>query len=246
MTSVSALTIAFLGGLVSFISPCVIPLLPAYLSFLTGLTPEELKKRGSMGKILVPSLLFVLGFTVIFVALGATASVLGTFMRSYQRILMLIGGILVVVFGLFMTGLIKVPWMYGEHRMDLSKTKSFGRFSGFFMGMAFAAGWTPCIGPILGSILTLASTTSSANQGIVLLLVYSAGLAVPFLLVALLYGYFAPYLGFITRYSVIINRVAGVILIIVGILIATNMFGRLALLAAGYIPALNINLPKLY
>lgn len=246
MPSISALTIAFLGGLVSFISPCVIPLLPAYLSFLTGLTPEELKKRRSMGKILVPSLLFVLGFTVIFVALGATASVLGTFMRSYQRIFMLIGGILVVVFGLFMTGLIKVPWMYGEHRMDLSKTKSFGRFSGFFMGMAFAAGWTPCIGPILGSILTLASTTSSANQGIVLLLVYSAGLAVPFLLVALLYGYFAPYLGFITRYSVIINRVAGVILIIVGILIATNMFGRLALLAAGYIPALNINLPKLY
>lgn len=245
MPSVSALTIAFIGGLVSFISPCVIPLLPAYLSFLTGLTPEELQRKGSVSKILVPSLLFVAGFTVVFVALGATASVLGAFMRSYQRVFMIAGGVLVIVFGLFMTGLIKVPWMYGEHRMDLSKAKSFGRFSGFFMGMAFAAGWTPCIGPILGSILTLASTTNSANQGIILLLIYSLGLAVPFLLVALLFGFFAPYLGFISRYSVIINRVAGVILIVVGILIATNMFGRLALLAAGYIPTVDIKLPML-
>lgn len=245
MPSLSALIIAFIGGLVSFISPCVIPLLPAYLSFLTGLTPEELKKKGDISKILVPSLLFVLGFTVVFVALGATASVLGVFLRSYQRIFMIAGGLLVIVFGLFMTGLIKVPWMYGEHRVELSKAKSFGRFSGFFMGMAFAAGWTPCIGPILGSILTLASTTSSANQGIVLLFVYSLGLAVPFLMVALLFGYFAPYLGFISRYSIVINRVAGVILIVVGILIATNTFGRLALLAAGYIPTVQINLPNI-
>lgn len=245
MPEVSSIIIAFLGGLVSFISPCVIPLLPAYLSFLTGLTPEELKEQKSLGRIVVPSLLFILGFTVIFVALGATASVLGAFMRQYQHIFTIAGGILVMVFGVFMTGIIKVPWLYSEKRLDLSKAKSFGRFSGFFMGMAFAAGWTPCIGPVLGSILTLASATSSANQGIILLLTYSLGLAVPFLLVALLFGYFAPYLGFVSRYSVVINRVAGVILIVVGLLIATNMFGRLALLIAGYIPALDVSLPQL-
>lgn len=245
MPNASSLVIAFVGGLVSFISPCVIPLLPAYLSFLTGLSPEELKTQKNKAQIIVPALLFVLGFTVVFVALGATASVLGSFMRSYQRIFMIGGGVLVILFGVFMTGIIKVPWLYSEKRLDLGKAKSFGRFSGFFMGMAFAAGWTPCIGPVLGSILTLASATSSANQGIVLLLIYSLGLAVPFMLVALLFGYFAPYLGFISRYSVVINRIAGVILIIVGLLIVTNMFGRLALLLAGYIPALEVKLPQL-
>ena len=246
MPSLSSLIIAFVGGIISFISPCVIPLLPAYLSFLTGLTPEELKEKKKTNQIIVPALLFVLGFTVVFVALGATASVLGSFMRSYQRIFTIVGGALVVIFGVFMTGIIKVPWLYGEKRFDLSKTQLFGRFSGFFMGVAFAAGWTPCIGPVLGSILTLASATSSANQGVVLLLTYSLGLAVPFMLVALMFGYFAPYLRFISRYSVVINRIAGIVLIVVGVLIATNMFGRLSLLLAGYIPSVEVTLPKLH
>ncbi len=246
MPSLSSLIIAFVGGIISFISPCVIPLLPAYLSFLTGLTPEELKEKKKTNQIIVPALLFVLGFTVVFVALGATASVLGSFMRSYQRIFTIVGGALVVIFGVFMTGIIKVPWLYGEKRFNLSKTQFFGRFSGFFMGVAFAAGWTPCIGPVLGSILTLASATSSANQGVVLLLTYSLGLAVPFMLVALMFGYFAPYLRFISRYSVVINRIAGIVLIVVGVLIATNMFGRLSLLLAGYIPSVEVTLPKLH
>lgn len=245
MPNLSSLIIAFLGGVVSFISPCVIPLLPAYLSFLTGLSPDELKEQKNGSQIIIPALLFVLGFTVVFVALGATASVLGSFMRSYQRIFTIVGGALVVLFGIFMTGIIKVPWLYSEKRLDLSKTKSLGRFSGFFMGMAFAAGWTPCIGPVLGSILTLASATSSANQGVLLLFVYSLGLAVPFMVVALMFGYFAPYLKFISRYSVVINRIAGVILIMVGLLIATGMFGRLSLLLAGYIPTIEVRLPKL-
>lgn len=245
MPSIASLLIAFLGGVVSFISPCVIPLLPAYLSFLTGLSPEELSKQKDVRTVLVPALLFVLGFSVVFVALGATASVLGTFMRTYQRVFTIVGGVLVIVFGLFMIGLFRIPWLYSEKRLDLSKAKSFGKFSGFFMGMAFAAGWTPCIGPVLGSILALASTTASANQGIVLLLVYSLGLGFPFLLTALLFGTIGPYLKSLSKYSVIINRVAGVLLVIIGILMVTNLFGHLTASLSGLIPALEVGLPRI-
>ncbi len=229
MPSALSLPVAFLAGLLSFLSPCVLPLIPAYLSFMTGLTAAELagEDRDTVS-VMVPALLFVLGFSLVFVGLGASASVLGQFLSQYRDVIERVAGVVVVAFGVLMLGIIKVPWLYGEARADMAESRSFGRGAALVMGMAFAAGWTPCVGPILGSILALAASTGSAGRGALLLLGYSAGLAVPFLLVALLFGRVKPLLSWLNRYSLVINRVAGTILILVGLLIFT---GRLTLLA---------------
>lgn len=243
--SLNSLIIAFLGGVISFLSPCVIPLIPGYLSFLTGLSLAELEEGPSLKKLLIPSLLFVGGFTLVFVSFGATASLLGGFLRNYKTVLQIASGVLVIAFGVLMMGFIKVPWLYGELRVDSSKAKTFGRVSGFFMGMAFAAGWTPCIGPILGSILTMAGSTGTASQGVVLLLAYSAGLGIPFLGVAFAFGKMRPFLSVMQRHSLTINRVGGFVLVLIGVLIVTGEFSRLALLLAGYLPAVKVSLPGL-
>ena len=175
----------------------------------------------------VPALLFVLGFSLVFVGLGASASLLGQFMAQYRAVIERVAGVVVVAFGVLMLGIIKVPWLYGEMRADMSATRSFGRGAALVMGMAFAAGWTPCVGPILGSILALAGASGSAAQGALLLLAYSAGLGVPFLLVALLFGRVRPLLSWLGRHSLTINRVAGVVLIVVGALIFTGRLGLL-------------------
>lgn len=240
MSSVSFVG-AFLAGIVSFLSPCVLPLIPAYLSFLTGLTVAELSEATGGGTaeevaaapsrldIVVPALLFVAGFSVVFVGLGATASILGQFLLDYRAVIEKIAGLVVIAFGILMLGIIKVPWLYGEARVEMSKARTFGRAAAVVMGMAFAAGWTPCVGPILGTILALAGSTGDAARGALLLLAYSAGLGVPFVLVAVLFGRVSPLLGWLNRHALVINRVAGVLLILVGVLIFS---GRLGLLAA--------------
>lgn len=229
MPSALSFAVAFMAGLLSFLSPCVLPLIPAYLSFLTGLTATELsEEHRDTVSIMVPALLFVVGFSLVFVGLGASASVLGQFLAQYRAVIERVAGVVVIAFGVLMLGFIKVPWLYGEARADMAEARSFGRGASLVMGMAFAAGWTPCVGPILGSILALAGSTGSAGQGALLLLAYSAGLGVPFLLVALLFGRAKPLLGWLNRYSLVINRVAGTLLIVVGLLIFT---GRLSLLA---------------
>lgn len=243
--SLAAIGIAFIGGVVSFLSPCVIPLVPGYLSFISGMSITELSEQGNKRALLTPALLFVAGFTLVFVAFGASASLLGSLLKDYQTVVQIVGGLLVAVFGILMTGIIKVPWLYGEFRMDPSKARFAGNLSGLFVGMAFAAGWTPCIGPVLGAILTLASATTTASEGVVLLLSYSAGLAIPFILVAVLFSRARPVLQFVQRYSTTINRVAGAILFAIGLLIATGWFSRLALWMAGYIPSVTISLPTL-
>lgn len=221
---------AFVAGIVSFLSPCVLPLVPAYLSFITGYTPAELSDaKPDVRTVLWPSLLFVLGFSVVFVGLGASASLLGEVLSEYRRTLVLVGGAFVFVLGFFMLGIIKFPWLYGEARFDMSKARAFGRAAAFVMGAAFAFGWTPCVGPILGSILALASSTGSAASGAFLLLMYSLGLGVPFVLTALLYGKLRHTLTWLNRHSLAINRVAGLFLMLVGVLIVT---GRLTYLAA--------------
>lgn len=229
MSGAVSFPLAFAAGLISFLSPCVLPLLPAYLSFMTGMTTAELSEGDrSTAQVMVPALLFVLGFSAIFVGLGASASLLGTLLSQYRDILEKVAGLVVVAFGVLMLGVIRLPWLYGEARVDLAKTRSFGRGAAFVMGMAFAAGWTPCVGPILGTILAIAGSTGSAAQGALLLLTYSAGLAVPFLLVALLFGRLRPLLAWLGRHSLAVNRAAGTILIVVGALI---FFGRLGVLA---------------
>jgi cytochrome c-type biogenesis protein len=220
---------AFTAGLLSFLSPCVIPIIPGYLSYLTGLTIAELADEDrSLGEILLPALLFVAGFSTVFVVFGATASVIGQALLDYRDIVEKVAGVALVAFGVLMLGIIKVPWLYGEARVDLEKSRRFGRAAGFVMGMAFAAGWTPCVGPILGSILALASATGSVGQGALLLLAYSLGLGIPFIAVALLFGKVRPVLQWIARHSLVLNRVAGAVLVALGLLV---FFGRLGTLS---------------
>ena len=241
MPTALSLPVAFVAGLLSFLSPCVLPLIPAYLSFMTGLTTAELagSDRDTVS-VMVPAFLFVVGFSLVFVALGASASVLGHFLTQYRAVIERVAGVVVVGFGVLMLGVIKVPWLYGEARADMGEARSFGRGAALVMGMAFAAGWTPCVGPILGTILALAGSTGNAARGALLLLAYSAGLGVPFLLVALLFGRVKPLLAWLNRHSLVINRVAGVLLIVVGVLIFT---GRLTLIAnylGGIVPGFGI------
>jgi cytochrome c-type biogenesis protein len=252
LSSVSYLG-AFVAGLVSFLSPCVLPLIPAYLSFLTGLTVTELSEATggdssvdseaivpSRLDIVVPALLFVAGFSIVFVGLGATASVLGRFLLDYRETIEKVAGLVVIAFGILMLQIIKVPWLYGEARMEMGRTRTFGRGAAVVMGMAFAAGWTPCVGPILGTILALAGSTGDAARGAALLLAYSAGLGVPFVLVALLFGRVRPLLAWLNRHALVISRVAGVLLILVGLLIFSGRLGTLAGWLTNILPSIKV------
>lgn len=230
---------ALVAGVVSFLSPCVLPLIPGYLSFITGLSTTELaEKDRRLGPVLVPSLMFVLGFTIVFVAFGASASVLGTFLSAYRVVVEKVAGLLVIAFGVLMLGIIKVPWLYGEARFDLEKSRSFGRGASLVMGMAFAAGWSPCVGPVLGSILALAGSSGSVGRGALLLLIYSAGLGVPFIAVALVFGRIRGLLKWLTRHSLVINRISGSIMIAVGVLIFLGRLETLATWMQRFLPAI--------
>lgn len=240
-----AFAIAFLAGVLSFLSPCVLPLIPGYLSFMTGLSSAEMAQGSSRAKVIAPSVLFVLGFAVVFVSMGATASVLGRFLVDYRDTIEKVAGLAVIAFGVLMLGVIKVPWLYGEARMDLERSRAFGRGASFVMGAAFAAGWTPCVGPILGSILTMAGSSGSVGRGAFLLVLYSLGLGVPFIAVALLFGRLSGALKWLNRHSLVINRVAGSLLIIVGVLILTGRFGALASWLTEVLPAVEIGLPAI-
>lgn len=221
---------AFGAGMLSFLSPCVLPIIPGYLSFMTGLTIAELSDENrSLREVLVPALLFVGGFSVVFISFGASASVIGQFLIDYRALLEKIAGVTLVAFGVLLLGVIKVPWLYGEARFDLERTRKFGRGAAFAMGMAFAAGWTPCVGPILGSILALAGASGSVGTGALLLLAYSLGLGVPFVLVAVLFGRMSGMLRWMSRHALALSRISGGILIALGVLIFA---GRMSVLGA--------------
>lgn len=220
---------AFLAGVVSFLSPCVLPLIPGYLSFITGVTPSRMGRGGAdRWAVLAPSLLFVAGFSAVFVTLGASASMLGSVLVEYRQVLARVAGVLVFVLGFLLLGVVKVPWLYGEARFDMDRTRAFGRGTALVMGMAFAFGWTPCVGPILASILALAGSSGDVGRGALLLLVYSAGLGVPFVLTGLLFTRLRSTLSWLNRHSLLINRIAGVLLMIVGALIFTGAMSRVA------------------
>ena len=216
----------------------MLPLIPGYLSFMTGMTTSELSDGARpTARVLVPASLFVLGFSLVFVAMGASASILGEFLTSYQSVVEKVAGVVVVLFGLLMLGVVRVPWLYGEARADMSRSRSFGRGASLVMGMAFAAGWTPCVGPILGAILALAAASGSVAQGAALLLAYSLGLGLPFLAVALLFGRVKPLLIWLNRHALTVNRVAGAMLIGVGVLIFTGQLGALSVWLTSVLPS---------
>ncbi len=222
MDAVGALT-AFSGGLLSFFSPCILPLIPAYLCFITGLSAGELnendiKKSVIRRIVLTESVLFVLGFSSIFVIMGASATLLGSFFYSNKRLIEIIGGFIVILFGLHISGLLNIRFLQFERKMHLEK-KPTNMFGSFLVGAAFGFGWSPCVGPILGGILMMASTGDSVYEGISLLSLYSLGLAIPFLLMGLGAGWSLGFFSKIKRHLKTVSIVSGVFLVCIGLLL---------------------------
>lgn len=219
--------LAFSAGLLSFLSPCVLPLVPAYISYLTGSSIEELKDGKAKFSTLYKSFGFVLGFSIIFILMGVSITSLGKLLTTHKDLFRKVGGTLIVVFGLHTLGVFKIKLLYREKRF-LYFDKIKGPFSSVIMGMAFAAGWTPCIGPILSSILIYATSMNSVGKGVLLLIMYSLGLAVPFILTAMAIGSFTKQFKKISKFLPIISAISGLLMIILGVMIFTN---KLAILS---------------
>lgn len=217
------LAIAVMAGMLSFLSPCVLPLVPSYLSFVTGMTLDDLQEGHHRGAVMVHSALFVAGFSAIFLVLGASASFLGQFFRLYEVWIARVGGAVIIVLGLHLLGVFRIAPLMRERRVHLAD-KPAGHVGTFAVGAAFGAGWTPCIGPVLGAILTLAGTSETIGSGVVLLLAYSAGLAIPFLLVALALDRFLVMFRRFRRFIPILEKASGALLVLLGLLLITGTF----------------------
>jgi len=236
--------IAFLGGLISFVSPCVLPLIPGYLSFISGVSIEEMKDKDERSKVLkkvtINSIFFILGFSLVFILLGASSTFLGNFLLANKfSIFNRIAGAIVILFGLHLLGIFKISFLNYEKRVHIKK-KSFGLLGSFLIGFAFAFGWTPCVGPILAPILGIAATQESLSQGILLLAFYSLGLGIPFFIAGIGFNTFLRVFQKIKRYFNIIEIASGIFLIIVGFLIFTNSFSYLTGLLAKWFPWLSV------
>lgn len=227
---------AFIAGLVSFLSPCVFPLVPGYLSYIAGATVGEARVDSSVRwRISAHALFFVLGFALIFALYGAIASTIGVILHEHKLLLNRASGIALVLFGIVMTGLVPLPFLQRERRVHMERGEP-ALLRSALIGMAFAFGWSPCIGPVLGSIFALASTSQTLAQGVLLLLIYALGLGVPFLLIGLVIDRAGPVVRRINRYIGPISVTSGVVLALTGVLILT---GRLAQLAT-YSPLFNV------
>lgn len=211
--------ISFLEGVVTFISPCLLPMLPIYISYFAGGGERSVKKTlsGALG--------FVTGFTIVFVALGALAGTLGSLLKEYQTAVNIVSGLIVIFFGLNFLGVFKLNLFKGSnHKVN---TKNMGFFSAMLFGIIFSVSWTPCVGAFLGSALMLASQQGHVGEGVVMLLVYSLGLGIPFVLSAVLIDYLKSAFNWIKKHYKVINIVCGVLLILVGVLMATGLIGRM-------------------
>ena len=219
--------IAFSAGVLSFVSPCVLPLVPSYITYITGVSFHELTGSESKSKLrwvtTFHSLLFITGFSTVFIIMGASASYVGQLLAQYQTWVMKVGGVLIIILGIHFTGLITLPFLQMEKRLEIRK-KPLGYLGSFFVGIIFAAGWTPCIGPILSTILIYASTSKNFYTGILLLTIYSTGLGVPFFLSSLAFNSFLSTFEKIKRYMRVITLVSGLFLIGIGILMLTDTF----------------------
>jgi len=226
---------AFMAGLLSFLSPCVLPLVPSFITYITGLSFAELQAEHPSHKVrrqtIIHTLLFIGGFTFVFVFLGASATFVGGLLQAHTVAIRRAGGILIVLFGIHLTGLIPLRFLLGERRVNIRR-KPTGYVGSFLVGLAFAAGWTPCIGPVLASILMVAATEETIFRGVTLLLVYSMGLAVPFFLAALAMHQFLVLFNRFKKYIRLFEIVTGLFLIVVGILIFTNYLAALSRYAA--------------
>jgi cytochrome c-type biogenesis protein len=230
MDNVSFLT-AFAAGLISFLSPCVLPLVPGYISIISGFSLDQLKdeqqKSNLRRALLINSLLFILGFSITFMAEGASASWIGQVVATRMRLLYRLAGLIIIVFGVHLLGIVKINFLYQDKRFhNIEKPR--GMAGAFVLGLAFAFGWTPCIGPILAGILTMASTKETVTEGVLLLAVYSMGLGIPFLLTSLGLNQFLAFYGRFKRHFRAVEMASGALVIAVGVLILTNNLSRLA------------------
>lgn len=213
--------LAFSAGLLSFLSPCVLPLIPAYISYLTGSAVSDINAGRDKLNHLYKSIGFIIGFSLVFIALGASVSTVGKLFNSNLSLLRKAGGIIIIILGLHMTGLFKIRMLYSEKRL-LPFGESPKSISSIFVGMAFAAGWTPCIGPILSSILIYAGSMATIGKGIFLLVMYSLGFAIPFLFTAIAIGSFSNYFKKLSKYLPVISVISGILMIAMGVLVFTN------------------------
>jgi cytochrome c-type biogenesis protein len=237
MTHGLSIPVAFVAGVVSFLSPCVLPLVPGYISMLSGASIEELKAGADaalVARVFRNSIAFVLGFSVVFIALGASATTVGRFLVVQRTVFNLVAGIIVIIFGLHLTGLVKIPFLYREARMKAGGSRH-GLVGAFVLGFAFAFGWTPCVGPILAGILALAVTRETVFQGMFLLAIYSAGLAIPFVLTGLGLSQFLRLYGGFRKHLQVVEVLSGVLLLAIGVLMAFSKLGMLS----GYLTFLN-------
>ncbi len=221
---------AFIAGLLSFLSPCVLPLIPSYITYITGLSFADLQAEHPShrvrSQIIFHSLLFIAGFTFVFVLLGASATFVGGFLQDHMQAMRRIGGVLIILFGVHITGLVPIRFLLGEKRVTIH-SKPAGFVGSFLVGVAFSAGWTPCIGPILASILAIAAIETTVWRGIILLLAYSLGLAIPFFLAAIALHRFLVVFNRFKRFIRLSEIVTGIFLVIVGIMVYGNYLSRL-------------------
>lgn len=215
--------VAFLAGVIAVSSPCCVPLIPGYLSYISGVTDGTRQDRR---RVLGTASLFVLGFAVVFTALGAGASLLGSILLGSRPALLKVSGIFVIVMGLIMLGVVRIPILYRERRLDMRRVRS-GPAGAFPLGMAFAFGWTPCIGPVLAAVLTTAAATQTAAKGAGLLAIYSLGMGVPFMLMALGFSRAGRNLSWLKRHALKLERAGGGLLIAMGVLIITGYWTRM-------------------
>ncbi len=222
---------AFLAGLISFVSPCVLPIVPPYLAYLAGMTFEELKSdaksAASARMIIISAVAFVLGFTTIFVGLGATASVIGQSIARYFDTLSIVAGVIIIVMGLHFLGIFRISWLYREARFQMA-SKPAGLLGAYIMGLAFAFGWTPCVGPVLAAILFVAGAEDTAARGAALLAAYSVGIGIPFLLAAVFAGRFIDWAAKFRRHLHRVEMAMGGILIVTGVLFITGQMSAIA------------------
>jgi cytochrome c-type biogenesis protein len=236
-----SLIAAFAAGFLSFISPCVLPLIPGYVSFVSGVSLDDMRGEtvavsSARRHVLITSLFFVLGFSLVFIALGATASVVGRFLFEKQPILAKIAGVLLVIFGLHTMGVFRIGFLENEKRMQADR-KPAGALGAMLVGIAFAFGWSPCIGPILGGIMALAASKDTVWEGVQLLAVYSAGLGIPFLLTSMAINQFFAVSKRIRKHYHTIELVSGGLIVAIGVLIFTNQFTIIVRYLQPYLPS---------
>jgi len=223
--------VALSAGFISFLTPCILPLIPSYLAFITGISLEELQSSENLKsvrkKVIGNSLMFILGFSTVFIALGASATFVGRFLSRHIRWFEIVGGTVVILLGLHFAGVLKLRFLEREKKFHVQR-KPLGYLGTALVGMAFAAGWTPCVGPILGAILTMAATTQNVFKGVILLVFYSIGLGIPFLLSGIIIHRFFEYFKTIRKYFRVITAAGGILLILVGVLLLSGYFTRIS------------------